>query len=103
MWERPDNRAWLFFAPVLPLAIAFAAFPSDHVVGRIVEPILYAWCVVLGLGLGILSIREGYSLLHPSVTATESPILYWVEVLAGCFLFAGIAAWQTTKVLSRAL
>ena len=103
MWERPDNRVWLFFAPVLLLAIPFAVFPSDHAVGRVVEPVLYAWCIVLGLGVGILSIRERYSLLHPSVSADDSPVLFWLEVLVGCFLFAGIAAWQTAKVLALAL
>jgi len=102
MWERPDNRVWFFFAPVLPLAIAFGVFPSEHPVGRLVEPVLYAYFIFLGGGLGTLSFREGYSLLHPSSTVDNWAFLYWSDVVA-CFLFAGLAAWKTIKVLTVAL
>ena len=103
MWQLPDRRVWFFLAPVLPIVAAFSLSSPHETTGRIIEAVLYAWCIVLGSGIGILSIREGYSLLHPSVTASDSPLLYWGEVLIGCFLFAGIAAWQTVKVLSNAL
>jgi len=100
MWEWPDRRVWWFLGPVFPLAVALAVLPPGEGVARVLEAVLYAWCVALGLSVGILSIRERYSLFHPSVTADDSPIQYWIEVLLGCFVFAGIGAWQTIRLLS---
>ena len=103
MWEWPDKRVWWFMAPVFPLAIAFTVLPLDHRAVWFVELALYAWCVVVGISIGLLSLREGYSLCHPSTTVDEWPVLYWIEVLIGYFVFAAIGAWKTFRVVSDAL
>ncbi len=103
MWEAPDKRVWYFMAPVLVLAVAFAIVPPDHPTEQYIEPLLYAGCAILGLGVGGLSLRERVSLIRPSHTLDDSPGLFWVDVVGGCFLFGAIAIWKTAKVLQLAL
>jgi hypothetical protein len=94
---------WLFFAPVIVLAIAFAIVPPENPMARYIEPLLYAACAVLGLGVGALSLRERVSLFIPSHTLDESPVMFWVDVVGGCFLFGAIGIWKTARVLQIAL
>lgn len=103
MWEMPDKRVWFFMGPIVALAIAFAVVPPDHPAERYVEPLLYIACAVLGMGVGVLSIRERYSLFRPSHTLEDSPILFWLDVAVGCFVFGGVAIWKISQVLSHAL
>jgi hypothetical protein len=50
-----------------------------------------------------LDIKERYSLFRPSHTLDETPDLFWLDVLVGCFVFGGIAIWKIAQVLSHAL
>ena len=102
MWEMPDKRVWYFFGPLFIVAVPYFAFPPDHSVQRFVEPALYLLCVVMGVVLGVLCIRERHSLFHPSITRDDDSFLFWTEV-AGCFFFGGVGIWKLFQSLARAL
>jgi len=102
MWEWPDKRVWYFFGPVFLIAVPYLALHPDNPIQRFVEPLLYLACIFLGGALGALSIRERFSLFHPSTTRDESAFLYWTDV-AGSFLFGGFAVWKFLQSISGAL
>ena len=102
MIEAPDRRVWYFFVPVMLLGIIFLAAPPESVVSRVVEPLLYVLCIAMGSTIGVLSVREGHSLLHPSITASDAPILFWLEVGVGCIFFAGVGVWNLVRVFGGA-
>jgi hypothetical protein len=102
MGEAPDKRVWFIFVPVLVVAMAYFLVPPESLASRIVEPVLYFLCVVLGLGIGALSIRDGYSLLRPSLTSTDSPVMFWIDA-ATCLLFAAVGAWKLFKMVTGAV
>jgi hypothetical protein len=99
MWEWPDKRVWFFLGPTVALTVAFAAVPLDHLAGRYIELTLYLACAVLGISIGSLSIKDRFSLLRPSHTLDETPVLFWLDVAVGCFVFSGIAIWKIVQVL----
>ena len=103
MWEAPDRRVWFFLAPILALGLAFAAVPPDYAAERYIELALYIACAIAGVGAGILSIRERYSIFRPSHTLDESPVLFWLDVAIGCFAFGAIALWKIADVFNLAL
>lgn len=102
MWEAPDKRVWFFFGPVFLLAIPAIALPLGHV-SQVLEAVLYAVCIVGPVYLGVLSIREGFSLLRPSTTRDEWPVLFWFEVTVGYFVFALMGCWKFAEALSNVL
>ena len=57
MWEMPDKRICFFMGPIAAQAIACAVVPTDHPAERYIEPLLYIACAVLGVSIGVLSIR----------------------------------------------
>jgi hypothetical protein len=99
MWEMPDRRVWYFFGPLVVVAIPYFALAPDHSVQRFVEPALYLLCVVMGIVLGALCVRERHSLFHPSITRDDDSFLFWTEV-AGCFIFGGIGIWKLFQSLA---
>jgi len=102
MWEMPDRRVWYFFGPLIVVSIPYFALPPDHSIQRFAEPLFYLLCVILGTALGLLCVREGFSLFHPSITRDEDSFLYWTEV-AGCIFFAGFAIWKLFQSIAGAL
>jgi hypothetical protein len=102
MLEAPDKRVWYMFIPVLVVGLIFLLTPPDSPLSRTVQPLLYVLCIALGLGLGVLGMREGHSLLRPSITASEQPIRFWLDVGVGCFVFAAIGVWNLVKVANGA-
>jgi hypothetical protein len=103
MWVSPDRRVWFFLIPIAILLVPFMALPPDHAFARYVETALYAACTVLGVGTGVLSMRDGVSLFRPNHTAAETPALFWLDVAGGCFLFGAIALWKTSATIVNAL
>jgi len=103
MFEAPDKRVWYFFVPVFLVAAVFLFSDSDSTLGRIVEPGLYVTAIILGGGLATLSIRDGYSLLHPSLSIDETPVLFWLEIGVGCIGFSAIGVWKLYLVVTHAV
>ena len=102
MLEAPDKRVWYMLIPVLVVGLVFLLAPPDSPLAMAVQPLLYVLCIALGVGLGVLGLREGHSLLRPSITSSEQPTMFWLEIGVGCFLFAAIGAWNLFKVATSA-
>lgn len=103
MIEAPDKRVWFFLVPVLLIGLVFIAAPPASLLGRIIEPALYVTAIVIGIGLAVLSIRDGYSLLRPSNSLADAPFLFWLDVGVGCLAFSAIGLWNLFKVVSNAV
>jgi hypothetical protein len=88
MFELPDKRAVLIFAFLLPVALLYFVVPSTSTFALTAEVLLYVTCVGAGLAFTVLDVREGYCMNRPSVTRAETPLLFWSEVLASCFLMS---------------
>jgi len=102
MFEAPDRRVWYIGIPTFIVGLVFLVTPPDTILSRAVEPLLYMLCIVLGVSIGVLSLREGHSLLRPSITANDQPFLFWLEVGVGCFTFSAMGAWNLLKVAGNA-
>ena len=102
MWEMPDKRVWFYFGPLLLVCIPYFALPPEHSFQLVIEPLLFLLCTALGFLFGLLCVRDGYSLFHPSITRENDSFLFWVEV-TGCFVFGSIGCWKLYQTLAHAL
>lgn len=101
MFEAPDKRVWYFFVPVFLVAVVYFFTDPDSALGRMIEPVLYVTAIILGGGLAALSIRDGYSLLHPSFSIDETPVLFWLKIGVGFIAFSAIGVWKLYLVVTH--
>ena len=102
MAEAPDKRVWYFFVPAVATAALDIAIPSSSAASHVVAPLVYVAFAALGVGVGVLSIASGYSLLRPSITAADARFLYWAEITM-CFVFAAVALWKLIGAINGAV
>jgi hypothetical protein len=102
MREMPDKRVWFVFGPVIAVAIPYFFWPSSRA-EKFWELVLHGLLFVGPICLGVLSIREEYSLLNPSSTRDEWPVLFWLDVMFGCFVFGLIGGWKFLITLTEVL
>ena len=98
--EWPDKRVWIFLGPLLLSMLGWAVLPAEHPWAKPVELSLYALLLGFGLVIGLLSLREGHSLMRPSIRRENEPQLFKIEVWVGCFASAAFGLWQLVELLA---
>ena len=82
-FEMPDRRAAYALVGAFLLGLVYAIAITGHPEGSFAhasEIALYSYIVVLGVVFTYLSLKDGFALIHPSVTRESSPNLFWLEV-----------------------
>ena len=103
MRKTPDKRVWLFLGAVFVLAILSFYVRLGESLRHLMEIVLCLVCALGAICIGVYSIRDGYSWFRPSTTREEWPMLFWMDVMVGCFLFAGIAVWKVYGMFKNVL
>ncbi len=102
--EKPDKRIIPFLALLLLGSAAWVAVrlatSSDSPSLRYVELVLYPLTVIFGLAVVVLSNKLEYSVMRPSVTKTQDPQMFKMEVLMNgyaCIAFGGWLVYDLIK------
>ena len=90
--EMPDRRAVYVLIGIVLMGfihVASMVLLGQGLVVQLSEWALYGSIGVAGVILGVLSYRDGFSLLKPSRTREETPFSFWFDV---AFLSFGLPA-----------
>lgn len=98
MFELPDRRALLIFSITAFAVLVNILIPNTSVFSMPAEIALYLTFIFSGLAFAALDLRDGFCMNRPSINRSESPILFWSEVLASCFVIY-IGAYKLWQII----
>lgn len=97
--EWPDKRVWVFLAPMLIAMALWAVLPESNPYTRPAELTMYGLLLAFGLIIGGIGLKEGRSLMRPSILREQDPQLFKIEIWVGCFASAAFAVWELFSLL----
>jgi len=91
--EKPDKRIIPLIGLVLLASIVWVFTPKSSQYFFQVELVLYALTIVYGLAVAWLSTALQYSVMKPSVSKSQEPQRFMMEVWLGGYACAAFGAW----------
>lgn len=93
MFEMPDRRAIFILTVVIAVGLVSFAVPTTSTLATPIEGLLFLVIAGAGLAFAVLDLREGYCMNRPSITREETPVFFWLEVLAS-IVMVGIGMYK---------
>ena len=101
--EKPDKRIMPLLILVLVASAVWIvvrlATSSDSQSLRYVEWVLYPLTIVVGLAVVLLSNKLEYSVIRPSVSKTQDPQMFKMEVWMNGYACVAFGAWLVYDLL----